>query len=129
FSAKKIQTIEFSRDKVILGPHVFQGVLHFKTIEGGFYNDFFTPHIVNVDLFKPQVRKDHFKQTYNTGDLQNRVPDFRHQLLWEPELDLSKGSEEIVLYTSDVPGTYQLILEGFSSIGNPVSVKREFTVK
>ncbi|WP_422351720.1 hypothetical protein [Flagellimonas sp.] len=129
FSAKKIQTIEFSRDKVILGPHVFQGVLHFKTIEGGFYNDFFTPHIVNVDLFKPQVRKDHFKQTYNTNDLQNRVPDFRHQLLWEPELDLSKGSEEIVLYTSDVPGTYQLILEGFSSIGNPVSVKREFTVK
>ncbi|MCL6265776.1 hypothetical protein [Flagellimonas myxillae] len=129
FSAKKIKSIHFSRNKVILGPQIFQGVLNFKTVDGNFYNEFYTPHIVNLDLFKPQPQKEHFNQTYNSNNLQERVPDFRNQLLWEPNLDLSSGSKEIVLYTSDVTGEYELILEGFSSIGNPVSVKRRFLVK
>ena len=129
YSAKKIKSIHFSRDKVILGPQVFQGVLNFKTVDGNFYNEFFTPHIVNINLFKPQSQKEYFNQTYGAGVSKDRIPDFRHQLLWEPELDLSKGSKEISVFTSDVPGTYLLILEGFSSIGNPVSVKRQFSVR
>nr|WP_299385483.1 hypothetical protein [Allomuricauda sp.] len=129
YSAKKIKSIHFSRNKVILGPQVFQGVLSFKTIDGNFYNDFFTPHIVNLDLFKPQPKKMHFAQQYNSGTAQDRIPDFRHQLLWIPNLDLSSGSKTLDLYTSDVAGEYELILEGFSSIGKPVSVKRRFTVQ
>ncbi|MCL6273208.1 hypothetical protein M3P19_04265 [Muricauda sp. 2012CJ35-5] len=129
YSAKKIQRIRFSREKVILGPQVFQGVLHFETIEGDFYSDFYTPHIVNQNLFKPQTKKIHFNQGYGSGANQSRVPDFRHQLLWEPNLDLSAGNNEVSLYTSDVAGTYLLILEGFSSTGTPVSVKRQFKVQ
>ncbi|WP_420322719.1 hypothetical protein [Flagellimonas sp.] len=129
FSAKKIESIGFSRDKVMLGSQAFQGVLFFKTIEGGFYNEFYAPHIQNVELFKPQARKIYFNQVYNDGDGNGRVPDFRYQLLWNPNLDVSSGKEEVVFYTSDVPGEYELVVEGFTSNGNPVSIKERFVVK
>ncbi|NAY90822.1 hypothetical protein GTQ34_02730 [Muricauda sp. JGD-17] len=128
YSAKKIKTISFSREKVLLGSQMFQGVISFKTIEGNFYSDFYTPHIVNVDLFKPESEKVYYNQDYSENQNQ-RVPDFRHQLFWEPNLDLSSGSKEVIFYTSDVPGTYELVLEGFTSTGNPVSVKERLVVE
>ncbi|SHG27016.1 hypothetical protein [Flagellimonas flava] len=129
FGAKKIKSISFARNKVILGQQVFQGVLSFKTIEGDFYSSFYTPNIVNVDLFKPQPKKQYFNQTYTGDNTNDRVPDFRYQLLWVPKLDLADGSEELELFTSDVSGTYLLTLEGFSATGNPVSISRQFMVK
>ncbi|MGX1929973.1 hypothetical protein [Flagellimonas sp. 2504JD4-2] len=129
YSAKKIESISFSRDKVMLGSQVFQGVLFFKTIDGGFYNEFYAPHIKNVELFKPQPQKNYFNQRYTESNKQDRTPDFRNQLLWNPNLHLSNLKEEVVFYTSDVAGEYELVLEGFTSNGNPVSVKRRFMVK
>ncbi|MEX0315802.1 MAG: hypothetical protein AB3N18_16610, partial [Allomuricauda sp.] len=128
-SAKKIKSISFSRDKIMLGGQPFQGVLLFKTIDGDFYNEFYAPHLQNVTLFRPQPQKDYFNQEYDKNDAKTRIPDFRHQLLWEPNLDLSKGKNEVVFYTSDVPGEYELVVEGFTSTGNPVSVKETFSVK
>lgn len=128
YSAKKIKTISFSRDKVILGSQLFQGIISFKTIEGGFYNDFYTPHIVNVELFKPQSKKEYFTQVYDAEGSQDRIPDFRHQLLWVPNLDISGGKKEIMFYTSDVTGNYELVLEGFTSTGKPVSIKKQIVV-
>ncbi|WP_420601952.1 hypothetical protein [Flagellimonas sp.] len=129
FSAKKIKTISFSRDKIIVGAKTFQGVISFKTIEGGFYQDFYTPHTTSLELFKPEAQKEYFTQSYSGDKSRERVPDFRNQLLWEPNLDLSKGSKEIVFYTSDLGGTYELVLEGFTSTGKPVSVNRTFFVR
>ncbi|WP_136465698.1 carboxypeptidase-like regulatory domain-containing protein [Flagellimonas onchidii] len=129
FSAKKIKSIDFSRDKIMLGAQPFQGVLLFKTIDGDFYNEFYAPHLQNVALFRPQPRKDYFDENYKDVETQIRIPDFRHQLLWEPNLDLSKEKNEIKFYTSDVPGEYELVVEGFTSNGNPVSVKQKFIVK
>ncbi|MGW9686426.1 hypothetical protein [Flagellimonas sp. 2504JD1-5] len=129
YSAKKIERISFSRDKVMLGSQTFQGVLFFKTIEGDFYNDFYAPHIQNVELFKPQPQKMYFNQVYDGDKSNGRVPDFRYQLLWNPKLDVSSGKEEVIFYTSDVPGEYELVVEGFTSNGNPVSIKERFVVK
>ncbi|MDC6364836.1 MULTISPECIES: hypothetical protein [Flavobacteriaceae] len=129
FSAKKINTISFSREKVLLGSQMFQGIISFKTIEGDFYSDFFTPHIINVDLFKPESKKEYFNQEYTENQKSERTPDFRHQLYWEPNFKLTEGSKEVVFYTSDVPGVYELVLEGFTSTGNPVSVKEWLVVE
>ncbi|WP_190808882.1 carboxypeptidase-like regulatory domain-containing protein [Flagellimonas sp. S3867] len=129
YSAKKIKSISFSRDKVMLGSQAFQGVLFFKTMDGGFYNDFYAPHIQNIELFKPQPQKEYFNQEYSANMKDDRTPDFRHQLLWNPNLDVSNGKKEVVFYTSDVAGEYELVVEGFTSNGNPVSVKERFVVK
>ena len=129
YSAKKVKSISFSRDEVMLGSQIFQGVLHFKTLDGNFYREFYSDEMENVALFRPEVQKVYFTQAYKGNGDQNRVPDFRHQLLWEPTLDLSEEKKELVFYTSDVAGTYELVLEGFTSNGNPVSVKRSIIVR
>ncbi|MBO0323076.1 hypothetical protein J0X14_12280 [Muricauda sp. CAU 1633] len=129
YSAKKIKSISFSRDDVMIGSQAFQGILHFKTLEGDFHQDFYAPDIKNIELFKPELQKKYFNQEYAEQGGQARTPDFRHQLLWIPNLNLSEGKQELIFYTSDVAGTYELVLEGFTSNGNPVSVKRELVVE
>ncbi|WP_036385254.1 hypothetical protein [Muricauda sp. MAR_2010_75] len=129
YSAKKVKSISFSRDNVMIGSQAFQGILSFKTIEGNFYNEYYSPDIKSAELFKPELQKKYFKQEYTEGDEQAHIPDFRYQLLWQPNVDLSKKTQEIVFYTSDVAGTYELVLEGFTSNGNPVSVKRGLIVE
>lgn len=129
YGAKKIKSISFSRGKYFLGAQLFQGVIFFETLKGDFHNEFYAPYIINVDMFKPQPRKVYYTQNYSENKSQKRVPDFRHQLLWQPNLDLSNGDNEIVFYTSDIIGKYELILEGFTSNGKPVSVKKQFIVR
>ena len=129
YSAKKIKEINFSRDKVIVGTKIFQGIISFKTITGDFYKDFYTPHIVNIDLFKPEAQKEYYIQGYSNTLEQSRVPDYRYQLLWEPNLKFIENKEEITLYTSDITGEFEVVLEGFTEDGKPVSIKEKFIVE
>jgi hypothetical protein len=58
-----------------------------------------------------------------------RIPDFRSQLLWLPNLVLDTKYKEITFYTSDNVGDYEVSLEGFTNEGIPVSLKEVFSVK
>ncbi|MNL81466.1 hypothetical protein D3C87_2085940 [compost metagenome] len=57
-----------------------------------------------------------------------RIPDFRNQLLWNPDVKLNKDSQTS-FYTSDVAGNYEIRLEGFAKNGTPVSIKELIEVK
>lgn len=122
YSAKKIASISFSRDKYLLGTEVFQGILSFETLDGGFGDTFYAPHIQKIDLFKPEPKKEYFIQRYGSREQSARIPDFRHQLLWMTKLSLNAGAE-IAIYTSDVSGDYEVVLEGFTADGKPVSIR------
>lgn len=129
YSAKKVKSISFSREKYLLGTQTFQGILLFKTIRGNYSDDFYTPHIINIDLFKPQPDKQYFAQKYAEGKKQERIPDFRHQLLWLPSIEVSNAGEDISFFTSDVTGDYEVVLEGYTLTGKPVTIKKKITVK
>ncbi|NND80012.1 MAG: hypothetical protein HKN53_08935, partial [Maribacter sp.] len=59
----------------------------------------------------------------------DRVPDFRYQLLWEPQISMQDGEEVFEFYSSDVPGEYEIVLEGFTSYGKPISIRESFVVE
>lgn len=129
YSAKKIKTISFSRGIYLLGAQTFQGVLHFSTFEGNFYEDFYTPHITKVDLFKPQSAKQYYNQTYEKGLAQEVIPDFRYQLLWLPSIDLSDSNTEISFFSSDVKGDFEVVLDGFDLNGKPLTITKRISVQ
>ncbi|MBT8303482.1 MAG: hypothetical protein KJP09_03350, partial [Bacteroidia bacterium] len=94
------------------------------------YNNLQGEHIQLIDLKSPQQDKDYFYQDY---DLQSksadRIPDYRTQLLWEPNISLTGERLRIRFFTSDVRGTFEVSLEGFDKDGKPVSIKKYFKVE
>ena len=62
----------------------------------------------------------------NVEKKQNRKPDFRHTLYWNPSVEGKTGAE---FYTSDMEGTYIATLKGVTADGKKVEIKQEFDVR
>lgn len=129
FPAKRIKGIYFSRDRYQMGANVFQGVLAFETIASDFEENFYRDYLVKNNLFKPQPEKAYYHEQYTDEDKKSRIPDFRRQLLWNPLLPIKTGTNSIKCYSSDIPGAYEIRLEGYTSSGNPVSLRATFSVE
>ncbi|PCJ94933.1 MAG: hypothetical protein COA50_11160 [Flavobacteriaceae bacterium] len=129
FNSKKIKTISFSRNRYIMGPHTFQGILSMETFNRNYRESLYQADLQTVDLFKPLSQKEYFLQAYADETATNQIPDFRHQLLWQPNLEIN-GDESIISFsTSDVAGDYEISLEGITNAGLPVSIKQLISVE
>ncbi len=130
YPAKYVKSINILRDNFFYGSHIFAGIVDVKTIEGDFDEILNQDYIKKVDLKLPEPTKYYFKQTYEnqSADQLSRIPDRRTQLLWAPSVELDLPAGDLDFYTSDVPGTFEVHLEGFTSTGKPVSVKKYIKV-
>ena len=66
---------------------------------------------------------------YSTHSLTEDTPDLRKILLWEPIYEMSKPKETFSFYASDIPGTYELLIQGITDRGERIYVKKFFTVE
>ena len=64
---------------------------------------------------------------YDEEQKASRMPDFRHTLYWNPNLNQESGS--IDFYTSDMKGTYIATLKGWTIKGGSWEEKVQFIVK
>ncbi|MBX2826744.1 MAG: hypothetical protein KTR22_01190 [Flavobacteriaceae bacterium] len=128
YPSRKIKSISIVRDKYYLGADVFQGVITVETLTGDFYESLNEGYVSKVNLFTAQPKKSYFQQRYDMGKAQ-RIPDFRSQLLWEPNAEIMEGERVWEFYTSDNAGIYEISLEGFTQSGKPVSLRKMFHVK
>ncbi len=127
FNAVQIEEIKVLRDVVTLGAKQYQGIVAIKTFDGDYFETYKRANQYSGELELREVRKNYYVQDYSS-ELYNRVPDYREVLLWMPEIKMDSGKMEYEFFTSDTPGTYEVILEGFTNYGKPVSVKKEFLV-
>ncbi|HSD13604.1 MAG TPA: hypothetical protein VLB74_03040, partial [Flavobacterium sp.] len=58
-----------------------------------------------------------------------KIPDYRYQLLWEPEVSLNEKETTLFFYSSDIKGIFEISIEGFTDKGDAVSVKRSILVE
>lgn len=129
YDAGRIQTIKIIRDKIYLGPEIFQGAILVQTIDQNF-SELFTPSSAKkVQLVHPEISKKYFQQVYDSENRDSRIPDYRYQLLWKPSLEPASEEKEVVFFTSDVDGDFEVVLEGFTASGKPVYVRKIFAVE
>ena len=130
FNARKIKAIKIFRDKLSFGMQKYQGVVYFETLDGNFQNILSTEDVTHIELLRPLPTKKYFRQNYDleTKLVTDHIPDYRHQLLWMPNLKLNTLEIPINFFTSDVSGTYEICLEGFTLEGEPVSLKELISV-
>lgn len=131
WKALRIKNIGILRDKYFLGTEVFQGIIRIETVNRDFDLTRYTDDLKDITLIEPQPEKFYFHQTYDgSSDLNtDRIPDFRTQLLWKPDLKLDTARKQLEFYTSDIPGDYEISVEGFTESGEPVSLKKMITVQ
>ncbi|WP_324719608.1 hypothetical protein [Salinimicrobium sp. HB62] len=129
YDSRRIQTIKIIRDKIYLGPEIYQGAILVETIDGDFPEQFQPSNSLKIDLEHPEIAKKYFQQVYNEENRNNRIPDYRYQLLWKPHLPSFRTEEEISFFTSDVDGAFEVVLEGFTASGTPVFIHQIFTVE
>ena len=132
YNARKIEKISFVSGKYFYSTKVFDGIIAFETIDGNYgleQNLNEKNYLKNVALLRPQRKKKYFKQHYENQEEFSRIPDHRVQLLWEPVLRLETKTISKTFYTSDISGTYEIRLEGFTDNGQRVSLSEILKVK
>lgn len=128
YNARDVQRIAFIRDKYVIGPKIFQGVLNFETIDRDYRPHYLGNHSIVVNMVPPEPHKKYYHQKYDGADaIADQLLDYRYQLLWEPNLKIDE--EKIEFYTSDLEGAFEIVIEGFTKEGSPVSARKILDVK
>ena len=125
YDSRRIKRISIARTNtnLIFGSNIFGGLIVIETIDGKFFDELKSDNLTQVTLFKPQPKKAYFKKMYTTNNTFSRIPDYRSQLLWEPNVYMESNKEEFAFFTSDNAGQYEIRIEGYTVAGNPVSVR------
>lgn len=127
YNARLLHHIHRYAGKYTFGGELYDGIVSFITHRGTM------PDIrldKNSQLFSyefPQDRPEFITPVYQTDEqIKSRIPDFRHTLYWNPAVVPDSGV--ISFYTSDLDGTYSVLLQGISNDGKEVKIQSEFSV-
>ncbi len=127
FKSVRIDKIKIVQEPYYLSSAFYKGIIIIETINGDFAENYSRDYLKELKLTTGNVRKNYFHQKY-TEDHLSRLPDFRTQLLWIPNLELNT-SKNLSFYTSDVDGIFEISVQGFTADGHPVSYQHTFNVK
>ncbi|WP_073216324.1 hypothetical protein [Aequorivita viscosa] len=127
YNARDIKSIRVVSKPYRYGPKLFSGIISIETIKGDFVLS--EKNLIEKIALQPAVEeKQYFKPDYKEGSKLSRIPDYRVQLLWNPQVDLTSSEYTTAFYTSDVSGIFEILLEGYTNKGQFISTKSYFTV-
>ncbi|MGI9553252.1 MAG: hypothetical protein ACR2MT_18740, partial [Aurantibacter sp.] len=130
YDIKKIDQINISRNEYYIGPKRYQGIVSIDTKQDDYAQQVETDNLLRTEIDGPLLSKEYYYQDYSGVSPSNtkHIADFRQQLLWRPNLELN---QETILefFTSDNTGDFEISLEGFTSLGKPVSLSETIRVE
>lgn len=122
---KKVKTISLLREKYKYNSKLYEGIIFLESKK-----ESYTPKDQNSLIAIPFQnifpRKKYFHKNYYFKE-KSRVPDFRSQLLWEPEINTTY--KKISFYTSDIKGDFTIEINGFNNKGKPINIVKYLKVK
>ncbi|MGN7809150.1 hypothetical protein [Flavobacterium sp. 22076] len=128
YNMKNVYKIEIIVGRYYVGAKSFNGLISFTTFDKDFKSTQTGSFIAKPTILRPQPKKIYNKVKYENMADNERIPDFRNQLFWNPDVQLNQDSETS-FYTSDLSGTFEIRLEGFTRSGIPVSIKENIEIQ
>ena len=128
YNMKNVYKIDLIVGRYYVGSKSFNGLINFTTFDKDFKSTQKANYIERPVVLRPQPKKLYNKIEYANSSDNARIPDFRNQLFWNPEVALNNKNNNS-FYTSDLSGTFEVRLEGFAKNGSPVSLKEIIEVK
>ncbi len=128
YNAREIKSIRVINQPYRFGPKLFSGVIAVETKKGDFVPTKKEGYIEELNLPPAVKDKKYFRPDYSQKSENARIPDYRVQLLWKADFNPNENGGVVTFYTSDVEGTFEISLEGYSEEGSYLSSKSYFEV-
>ena len=118
-NSKEIERADIINARYFISENIFDGIVSFITKKGNLSVLEFDNSIFRQVYEGCQIQDNFYSPDYSTVILKdNRIPDYRNTLFWEPDLHTGKnGKVEIEFFTSDESTDFTIIAEGVSSDG------------
>jgi hypothetical protein len=127
----ELECIDVINLKYVMDGHMFEGIIHFITLEGKMGGLEFD-HAVFRQAYAAFSEESRFRSpAYNSDSLKSSsLPDFRNTLYWNPDLFTREdGNTDFEFYTSDETGDYTVFLEGISPDGKSGFIFKKLLVQ
>lgn len=128
YNANNIKSIRVINQPYRYGPKIYSGIIAIETVKNDFVLALSKDNIKEIDLFPIERGKMYFSPDYVNNTSLTRIPDYRVQLLWQPKVQILSEDYSNYFFTSDVPGIYEIRLEGFSDSGRREVIRNYFEV-
>lgn len=127
----KVRKLEVIADKYLVGKRPYDGVLSFTTYQGRFEGLELGRKELLADEQGWQYQRKFFVPAYTDPTVKNnRLPDFRQLLYWEPNLKLGNSQPgELSFFTGDVTGEFIVEVKGVTGNGKMVNNTLRFNVE
>lgn len=128
FSPYKIKSIGVINNRVYLGPLVADGLIVFRTFEDNTMGYKAEANSLKFDYIGLDAQKKYQFPKYDGNTSLNEIPDYREQLYWQPRFRTGTSGGNISFFTSDQTGTFEIVVDGYTSDGKPISFRQYFEV-
>ncbi|KPM33586.1 Hypothetical protein I595_489 [Croceitalea dokdonensis DOKDO 023] len=130
FDARTIEKISLIRDQFRLGGKDYQGILSVETFDGNYLESHNYVNSKVMPLAKPRPTKNYYNQRYDSDTFgYGRIPDFRYLLFWKPHVVIANNNGyDYEFFTSDVSGEFEVVLNGFTTYGKPITITKMISV-
>jgi hypothetical protein len=131
FDPLRVKTLDVMRRKYFFGTQTFNGVVSYTTYTGDLAGFPLNPHSVVIDYEGLQQQREFYSPRYeNQKQRESRLPDQRYLLYWNGSITTdAQGKSQVTFYTSDVAGSYRVVIEGMNGEGAAGSTTTSFDVK
>ena len=115
----KIEEVGVVTNTYFNGALVSEGVVSLSTYTGDLAEISLDPDALVLDYEGLQFAREFYAPSYGSTQQQaSRLPDFRNVLLWMPVAKTGEdGAVELSFYTSDMAGTYVVVVQGVTPSG------------
>jgi len=127
YNCDNIKKITIVRGQYLYGSKLFDGIIDVETFLKDFKSSVKGDFIKEVTIKKP-IRVKAYHQPDYSNNKTNRIPDYRRQLLWNPNISLTNKALSFSTYASDNTGTFEVLLQGYDANGKPITTNSYFTV-
>ncbi|MCG2430447.1 hypothetical protein [Aequorivita xiaoshiensis] len=129
YNPRQIKSVRVITKPYRYGPMIYSGIIAVETVQGDFTPNTTEKCIKVIDLIPEVKGKKYYKPKYHSGaDKLSRIPDYRVQLIWNSQIENLKNGFIDSFFTSDIPGTYQISLEGYGMKGEFYRLTYNFMV-
>ncbi len=129
FDPLKVERIDVVDRKFFAGPVTFQGIVNVITTPQETGARIPDETVLELAYEGYQTYRERAPRVYESDSSRiSRTPDFRHQLYWNANVTIGSKPTALEFFTSDVTGTFLIVVEGISNRGQCLTGAAVFNV-
>jgi hypothetical protein len=126
-----VEKIDVIREKYLVGKYFFPGIINVITKAGDFSSVSLPDYMIRMPYRVVEPVKSFVSPDYSSEEVRdNRIPDYRNTLYWNPCVKPDKdGKARVEFWSSDNKADYIINIQGITTEGKTFSFQKILKVK